>query len=60
MYRELDDFESFSNHSRQNVENYFFEPLTSLSYDGELFKVVFDQKDLRLKIIKETSNQIVG
>jgi hypothetical protein len=55
MYRELDDFESFSNHSKQIVENYFKDPLTSLSFDGETFKVVFDQKDLKLKIIRETS-----
>ena len=60
MYRDLDDFESFSNHPRQNVENYFLEPLTHLSFDNESFKVLFDQKDLKLKLIKETSNQAIA
>lgn len=55
MYRDLNDFESFSNHLRLNVENYFLDSLTSLSFDGEIFKVAFDKKDLKLKIIKETS-----
>jgi hypothetical protein len=55
MYRDLNDFESFSNHSRLNVDNYFLEPLATLSFDGEIFKVAFDKKDLKLKIIKEAS-----
>jgi hypothetical protein len=38
---------------RKNLENLFLEPLTMLKIDNEIYKVSFDEKDGKLKVIKE-------
>ncbi len=36
------------------------EPLTRLSFDGELYKIAFDTKDNKLKLIKDFDQKLIN
>lgn len=59
--RDLNDLEEFTQIKdlKQNIEMLYLEPLTRLNFDSELFKIAFDTKDNKLKLIRELDQKLV-